>query len=64
MTWADGLRRVNLKAKPLKPEVSDRWEMSSAHIDLRKIIGKGAFGQVYLAEVEVSQMSLVYKQFH
>ena len=38
--------------------------MSSVHIDLRKIIGKGAFGQVYLAEVEVSKMSAMYKQMH
>ena len=32
------------------------------HIDLRKVIGKGAFGQVFLAEVEERNMSSMYKQ--
>ena len=32
------------------------------HIDLRKVIGKGVFGQVFLAEVEERNMSPMYKQ--
>ena len=47
---------------PLKPLVTDRWEMKSTHIDLQDIIGKGAFGQVYSAEIEASKMSPIYRQ--
>ena len=45
-----------------KPDVTDRWEMSSAYIDLQDMIGTGAFGQVFCAEIETCKMSLMYKQ--
>ena len=43
-------------------EVTDRWEMSSANIELKHLIGKGAFGQVYTADVPVNKLSPMYKQ--
>ena len=44
------------------PEVTDRWEMSSGSIDLKHVIGKGAFGQVYAADIPVNKLSPMYKQ--
>ena len=36
--------------------------MKSANIDFQDIVGKGAFGQVYIADVDASRMSSMYKQ--
>lgn len=47
---------------PSSPDISDRWEMKSANIDFQDIVGKGAFGQVYIADVDASRMSSMYKQ--
>ena len=47
---------------PTKPDVTDRWEMNSADIELQDLIGNGAFGEVFCAEVEASKMSPMYKQ--
>ena len=44
------------------PNVTDRWEMKSDSIEYQDMIGKGAFGKVYSAEVEINNMSLMFKQ--
>ena len=44
------------------PNVTDRWEMKSNDIHFQDMIGKGAFGKVYSAEVEMNNMSLMFKQ--
>ena len=45
-----------------KPAVSDRWEMNSADIEFQDMIGNGAFGEVFCAELQASKMSPMYKQ--
>ena len=44
-----------------KPNVTDRWEMKSTDIVFGKMIGDGAFGKVYKAEIGESKMSSIYK---
>ena len=44
-----------------KPDVLDRWEMKASSIVFGNIIGKGAFGQVFSAEIEECKLSSMYK---
>ena len=63
---AQKIQLANIQQKaietPCTPVVIDRWEMDSANLILKEKIGKGAFGQVYTANVEFSNMSSMYKQ--
>ena len=46
---------------PSKPQVLDRWEINPGNVLFGEKIGKGAFGQVYSAEIEVTRMSSMFK---